>query len=92
MGVAGANMQWDHFSSRQKRESTAIDLFLRSTWGLSSPDKQVDRGSTPCWKRRQVWGRESDHERWPKYYAVGLPVLEMVTILKNELSPLRIEL
>ena len=50
MGVAGANMQWNHFSSRQKRESTAIDLILWSAWGLSSPGNQVDRSSTPCRK------------------------------------------
>ena len=30
-----------------------------------SPGKQVGRSSTPCRKRSQVWGRES--ERWPKY-------------------------
>ena len=68
MGVAGANMQWGHFvcpSSSQKRESTAFDLILQSTWELSSPSKQVGRSSTPCWKRSQVWGRES--EQWPKY-------------------------
>ena len=68
MGVAGANMQWGHFvspSSSQKRESTAFDLILRSAWGLLSPGKQVGESSTPCRKRRQVWGRES--EWWPKY-------------------------
>ena len=35
MGVAGANIQWGDFvcpSSRQKRESTAFDLILRSAW------------------------------------------------------------
>ena len=66
--VAVANMQWGHFvfpSSSQKRESTAFDLILRSSWGLSSPGKQVGRSSTPCRKRSQVWGSES--ERWPKY-------------------------
>ena len=66
--VAGANMQWGHFvcpSSSQKRESTAFDLILRSGGGLSSPGKRVGRSSTPCRKRSQVWGRES--ERWPKY-------------------------
>ena len=52
-------------SSSQKRESTAFDLILRSAWGLSSPGKQVDRSSTPCRKRSQVWGRES--EQWLKY-------------------------
>ena len=44
MGVAGPNMQWDHFfcpSSSQKRESTAFELILRSTWGLSTPGKQI---------------------------------------------------
>ena len=68
VGVADANMQWGHFvcpSSSQKRESTAFDLILRSAWGLSSPGKQVGRISTPCRKRSQVWGSES--ERWPKY-------------------------
>ena len=68
VGVAGANMQWGHFvcpSSSEKRESTAFDLILRSAWGLSSPGKQVGRSSTPCLKRSQVWGSES--ERWPKY-------------------------
>ena len=38
--LAGANMQWVHFvypSSSQKRESTAFDLILRSTWGLRDP-------------------------------------------------------
>ena len=67
VGVASANMQWGHCvspSSGQKRESTAFDLILRSAWGLSSPGKQVGGSSTPCWKRSQVWGRES--ERWPK--------------------------
>ena len=66
--VAGANMQWDHFvcpSSSQKSESTAYDLILRSGWGLSSPGKRVGRSSTPCRKRSQVCGSES--ERWPKY-------------------------
>ena len=48
-----------------KREGTAFDLILRSTWRLSSPGKQVGRSSTPCRKRSQVWDRES--ERWPKY-------------------------
>ena len=33
--------------------------------GGSSPGKQVGRSSTPCRKRSQVWGRES--ERLPKY-------------------------
>ena len=68
MGVAGANMQWGCFvcpSCSQKRDSTGFGLVLRSAWGLSSPDKQVRRSSTPCRKRSQVWGRES--ERWPKY-------------------------
>ena len=68
MGVAGTNMQWGHFvchSSSQKRESTAFDLILQSAWGLSSPSKQVGRSSTPCRKRSQVWGKES--ERWPKH-------------------------
>ena len=68
VGVAGANMQWGHFvspSSSQKRESTAFDLILRNTWGLSSPGKQVGGSSTSCRKRSQVWGRES--EWWPKY-------------------------
>ena len=68
VGIAGANMQWSHFicpSSGQKRESTAFDLILWSTWWLSSPGKQVSRSSTPCWKRSQVWDRES--ERWSKY-------------------------
>ena len=63
VGVAGASMQWGHFvcpSSSQKRESTAFDLILRSAWGLSSPGKQVGRSSTPCRKRSQVWGRESE--------------------------------
>ena len=67
-GVVGSNMQWGHFvcpSSSQKRESTAFDLIVRSAWGLSSPGKRVGRSSTPCRKRSQVWGRES--ERWPKY-------------------------
>ena len=71
MGVAGANMQWGHFvcpSSSQKRDSTAFDLILRSAWGLSSPGKQVGRSSTPCRKRSQVWGRES--EQWPKYMQI----------------------
>ena len=66
--VAGTDMQWGHFvchSSSQKRESTAFDLILRSAWGLSSPGKQVGGSSTPCQKRSQVWGTES--ERWPKY-------------------------
>ena len=68
VGVAGTNMQWGHFvchSSSQKRESTAFDSILRSAVGLSSPGKQVGGSSTPCRKRSQVWGRES--ERWPKY-------------------------
>ena len=61
-------MQWGHYvcpSSSQKRESTASDLILQSAWGLSGTGKQVGRSSTPCRKRSQVWGRES--ERWPKY-------------------------
>ena len=68
VGEAGANMQWGHFvspSSSQKRESTAFDLMLRCAWGLSSPGKQVGGSSTPCRKRSQVRGRES--ERWPNY-------------------------
>ena len=68
VGVAGANMPWGHFvcpSSSQKRESTAFDLILRSAWEISSPVKQVGRGSTLCRKRSQVWGRES--EPWQKY-------------------------
>ena len=86
MGVAGANMQWGHFvcpSSSQKRESTAS---LRSAWGLSSPGKQVGRSSTPCQRRSQVWGRES--EWWPKCMQ---PVLEMGRILKNKLSLLSVK-
>ena len=43
----------------------AISGYVRSAWGLSSPGKQVGRSSTPCWKRSQVWGRDS--EWWPKY-------------------------
>ena len=93
MGVAGANMQWGHFvspSSSQKRESTAFDLILRSAWGLSSRSKQVGGSSTPCQKRSQVWGRES--ERWPNYiYAIESSVLEMGRILKNRLSALRVK-
>ena len=68
VGVAGANMRWGHFvcpSSSQKRESTAFDLILRSGWGLSSRGKRADRSSTPCRKRSQVWGRES--ERSPNF-------------------------
>ena len=68
VGVAGANMQWGRFicpNCSQKRERTAFELILRSAWGLSSPGKQIGRSSTPCRKRSQVWGRES--ERWPKY-------------------------
>ena len=68
MGVAGANMQWGRFvcpSCSQKRENIAFELVLRSTWGLSSPGKQVARSSTPCQKSSQVWGTES--ERWPRY-------------------------
>ena len=67
VGVAGANMQWGHFvcpSSSQKMESTAFDLILRRVWRLSSPSKRVGRSSTPCRKRSQVWGRESER---PKY-------------------------
>ena len=94
MGVAGANMQWGRFvcpSCSQKRESTAFELILRSAWGLSSPGKQVGRSSTPCQKRRQVWGRES--EPWPKYMqanAAETAVLQMGRILKNKLSALRV--
>ena len=43
----------------------AFELVLQSAWELSSPGKQVARSSTPCQKRSQVWGTES--ERWPKY-------------------------
>ena len=39
---------------------TAFDLILRSAWGLSSPGKQVGESSTPCQKRSQVWGRQSE--------------------------------
>ena len=49
MVVVGANMEWGCFvcpSCSQKRESTAFELVLRSTWGLSSPSKQVGRSST----------------------------------------------
>ena len=63
VGVAGANMQWGRFvchSCSQTRESTAFELVLRSCWGLLSPSKQVGRSSTPCRKRSQVWGRESE--------------------------------
>ena len=84
-------MQWGHFacpSSSQKRESTAFDLILQSALGLSSPGKQVGRSSAPCRKRSQVWGRES--ERWPKYYAIESPVLEMGSNLKNKLSAVRV--
>ena len=68
MGVPGAHLPWGHFvspSSSQRRKSTAFDLILQRTWRLSSPGKQVGRSNTLCWKRSQVWGRES--ERWPKY-------------------------
>ena len=54
VSVAGANMQWGHFvcpSSSQKRGSAAFDLILQSTWGLSSPGKQVGRSSTLRRKR-----------------------------------------
>ena len=91
VGVAGANMQWSRFvcpSCSQKKENTAFESVLRSAWGLSSPCKQVGRSSTPCRKRSQVWGRES--EWWPKY-AAETPVLEMGRILKNKLSPLRVK-
>ena len=46
-------MQWGRFvcpSCSQKRESTAFQLVLRSTWGLSSPSKQVGTSSTSCRK------------------------------------------
>ena len=36
-----------------------------SAWGLSSTSKHFGRSSTPCQKRSQVRGRES--EQWPKY-------------------------
>ena len=52
-------------SCSQKKENTAFELVLRSAWGLLSPGKQVARSSTPCQKRSQIWGTES--ERWPKY-------------------------
>ena len=58
MVVAGANLEWGCFvcpSCSQKRENTAFELVLRSTWRLSSPSKDVARGSTQCWKRSQVW-------------------------------------
>ena len=67
-GVAGANMWWGCLvclSCSQRRENTAFQLVLQSTWRLSSSGKQVGRSSIPCQKRSQVWGRES--ERRPKY-------------------------
>ena len=92
MVVAGANMQWDRFvcpSCGPKRESTAFELILQSIWGLLSPAEQVGRSSTSCWKRSQVWDRES--EWWPKYnYAAKTPVLEMGRIFFLNLSPLRL--
>ena len=64
LSVAGANMQCGHFvcpSCSQKRESTAFELILQSAWGLLSPGKQVGKSSNPCWKRSQVWGKESEY-------------------------------
>ena len=58
-GVADVKMKWGHFvypSCSQKRENTAFELVLKSTWGLASPGKQVAISSTPCQKRGQVWG------------------------------------
>ena len=40
MGVAGANMQWDHFvcpTASQKRESTAFDLILEAIGNFRVP-------------------------------------------------------
>ena len=68
MGKNVDGLQWGRFvcpSCSPKRENTAFELVLRSAWGLTSPGKEVGRSSTPCRKRSQVWGRES--ERWPKY-------------------------
>ena len=41
----------------------ANELVLLSTWGLSSPNKQVSRSSTPYWKTSWVLSTES--ECWP---------------------------
>ena len=63
MCAASANMQWGHFVSpsfSQKRESTAFGLILRNAWRLSSLGKQLGKSSTPCRKKSQVWGRESE--------------------------------
>ena len=48
----------------------------RSAWGPSSPGKHVCRGSTPCQKRSQVWGKEI---KWAvaKIYTAEMPVFEM---------------
>ena len=85
-------MQWGHFvchSSSQKRESTAFDLILHTAWGLLSPSKQGGRSSTPCRKRSQVWGRES--ERWPKYIQSICNRAASVGNGKNKLSPIRVK-
>ena len=91
MGVAGANMQWGHFvcpGCSQKREKTVV---LRSTWGVSNSGKQVaSRSSTPCRKKSQVWGKES--EQWPRYmYLQQRRQCEMGRILKNKLSSVRVK-
>ena len=75
MGVVSANMQWARFflpSCSEKRKSTVFELILQSTWGLSSPGKQVGRSSTLCQKRSQVWDREN--EQWPYYMQQGRSV------------------
>ena len=78
VGVAGTNMQWGHFvchSSSQKRESTAFDLILRSSWGLLSPGKRVGGSSTPC---RKSLG----YTKWTvaNIYAIESPVLEVASL------------
>ena len=74
-------MQWGHFvcpSSSQKRESTAFNLILRSACVLVSKLVEVvlHVGKLTV----------------AKIYAIESPVLDMGRILKNKLSPLRVNI
>ena len=56
------------YGGKYKVGCPPIDLSWKGAQSPCCPHnwgKQVGRSSTPCRKRTQVWGRES--ERWPKY-------------------------
>ena len=64
MGVAGEHAM-ESFCLSQLQSKEGENCSPTKHLGLSRSGKQTARRSTPCQKKSQVWGKES--ERWPRY-------------------------